>query len=684
MRKGKGYMMKNVKLAVKISTISIGMLIVGLVGLWFTTNWQMSKVMKESVLKQLGSLVETQAEIVRSYVDKAETYLMGFAQAPEIKTVFQNTGNPDAVEELQKYTDAYAGTGDLENIYVADYGSTVITSHVQGAVGLTLREGASLKQLQDAIAKGIYNAGIMTSQSTGMQVISMNYPVNDENGQPLGYVGAAIYAEELRNTLNALTEEQEGSNYMLLDAAAETYIFCQEDELIGTPVEDENILQMITLAKGAEKHKESFEYTDNNSGRKQIAVMYYLEERDWVLVALTDRDIVFTSVKGLTGILAMICAIVLLLIAVAIWCCVSISVRDINKEADIIQGFGTLDLTKREELGNYCGRKDEVGMIADATKIMIDSIFQVISEVKEKTVALQNTAALMNENASSTAGNISNVENAIREIAAGAENQAAEDEKASENVMHIGSQILEAKEKSVKLGDAAEKIGESSTEALGTMQTLVTINEKAKTAVEQINKQTLTTNESVQKIRDAAQLITSIAESTNLLSLNASIEAARAGEQGKGFAVVADQIKNLAEQSSDSAKYIDQIIDTLLQDSASAVQLMDEVKNIMDTQSERLSITENRFEEVNQEVAVTQTGVMDINEVISNMDYERISVVDVVQSLTAIAEENVAATEESLASMETVSNMVKDVEKIAEQLTGLADEIESNIGIFKL
>lgn len=441
---------------------------------------------------------------------------------------------------------------------------------------------------------------------------------------------------------------------------------------------------MIEVARNSQSQVDSFEFKDGESGNTMVAAMYYLAERDWVLVSLMNKSAAYAAVRTLTGTLALLCAVVLVLISIAIWVCVTMLSRDINKEADIIQSVGTLDFTRKQELDAYCGRKDEVGMIASATKVLLDSIFHAVSEVKESSSELQKTAVLMKENASSTAGNAMNVETATREIATGAENQATETEKASESVIQIGDRIVEAKEKSSRLNEAAEKISDSSTEALKTLRTLVSINEQVKETVDQINKQTLTTNESALKIRDAAQLITSIAESTNLLSLNASIEAARAGEQGKGFAVVAGQIKSLAEQSNDSAKYIDQIIDELLKESSNAVQLMNDVKNIMETQSERLTITENRFEEVNQEVEATQSGVSDINDVISNMDYERGSVVDVVQSLTAIAEENVAATEESLASMETVSNMVKDVTKVSEKLIELSDAIESTIGIFTL
>ena len=71
-------------------------------------------------------------------------------------------------------------------------------------------------------------------------------------------------------------------------------------------------------------------------------------------------------------------------------------------------------------------------------------------------------------------------------------------------------------------------------------------------------------NQSAQQIREATELITDIAAQTNLLSLNASIEAARAGENGRGFAVVADQIRNLSEQSRQSAERIVQIVNDLL------------------------------------------------------------------------------------------------------------------------
>lgn len=679
----KGENMKNVKLAVKISLISIVILVIGLFVLWFSTNTQMTRVMENSIVQQMNHSVETQAQIVKNYVDKAESYLISYAQAPEMASVLKNTENASGVAVLQEYTDAYAETGDnLENIYASDWGSTVIASHVQGVIGVTLREGEALTQLQDELSKGMYNTGIMASKATGMQVISMYYPVKDKGGNAVGYVGAAIYAQGLRDTLNSLSGKEEGSEYMLLDAAAGTYIFCTEDEMIGTPIEDQNVLQMIQLAKGTADSPEAFEFTDAVSGRNKIAVMNFMQERDWVFVVLTDRDIAFAPVQKLTGILGILCVVVLIAASLAIWVCVVLLSRDISREAKIIQELGRLDLTKKQKLDVYCGRKDEVGMIADATKELAEAIYGVVVELKEKSSLLQQTAGVMNNSSCSTADAIKNVETAIAEIAVGAGSQAEETEKASESVIHIGNQIITAKDKSASLNSVAGRISTSSMEALGTLKTLVEINEQAKVAIEKINEQTLSTNESVLKIRDAAQLITSIAEETNLLSLNASIEAARAGEQGRGFAVVAGQIKKLAEQSNNSARYIDGVIDTLLQESSCAVQIMDDVKHIMEEQSEHLGITEKCFHEVNQDVSVTQREIAGINDSISMMNTTRVTVVDIVQNLSALAQQNAAGTEESLASTEMVNKMVGDVAQVAGQLTDLSDTIEQNVSIF--
>ena len=172
--------MKKMKLATKICLITIVALAIGLVLVWRITDSQVSESMKKTVVQKMDDSVATRLEIVLGYVDKAEAYLSAYAQEPSLKEFLHDQGNADLAARVQQYTKAYASVNaDLENVYLASYGSTVLASFVEPVIGVTLRSGDALKELQGQVfaTKGIYNIGIMASPSTGNQVVSLYYPI---------------------------------------------------------------------------------------------------------------------------------------------------------------------------------------------------------------------------------------------------------------------------------------------------------------------------------------------------------------------------------------------------------------------------------------------------------------------------------------------------------------------------
>ena len=191
--------------------------------------------------------------------------------------------------------------------------------------------------------------------------------------------------------------------------------------------------------------------------------------------------------------------------------------------------------------------------------------------------------------------------------------------------------------------------------------------------------QTNITNESVQKIKEATVLIASIAEETNLLSLNASIEAARAGEQGKGFAVVASQIQKLAEQSNESASQIDEITNALISDSTKSVETIAQVRDIMNEQSEKMEKTDSMFRQVNTGVDHAMDSVNTITEKTELLNQSREKIIDVVQNLSAIAEENAASSQETSASITQVNTVVTDISDNASGLKDIAYHLENDV-----
>ena len=402
--------MKNMKLATKISIIVTAILTVGLIALWVLTDTKVSSLMREQVLQEMNDAVSTRSEIVEQYVQSAESYLIGFGQSLELKEALRQPNNTSVVEKAQSYTEGYALVNpNMENVYLADYNSTVLTSYVKGPIGKTLREGDALKQLRDEVfdSDEIWNTGIMASLSTGLQVVSMYYPVYD-GSKPIGYVGGAIYVEDLRNTLNALQESEDGkTDYMLLDAAKNTYIFCADDTKIGTTIEEENVLKVMENASANQEQAGYCEYAEN--GKKMLAVYEYMPDRDWVFVIMTDCDVAFASVNQMSVMLAVICIVVLLIIAAGVWVASMLIAKNIVKVSRIIGELGTLDLTLRHKLDAYASRKDEIGMIAKATLYLTETVGDAVKTLKEKNAELAATSKTLLNGAEVTKGSVDNV-----------------------------------------------------------------------------------------------------------------------------------------------------------------------------------------------------------------------------------------------------------------------------------
>lgn len=675
--------MKNIKLATKISVIVICILTAGLVILWTSMNGNVSSLLERQILENMNEAAETRSEITEEYVQAAEAYLLGYGQSLELREALLHPDDADTVARAQNYTKSYGEVnGNLENIYLADYNSTVLVSFVEGPIGKTLREGDSLKQLQDQVfsSTSIWNSGVLSSPSTGKQVVSMYYPIFDGN-EPLGYVGCAIYADELKHMLDQLQEDgSKDKDYMLLDATMGTYIFSPDEEKMGAAIEEEHELQILERAQGGQSGNDFYSYTEN--GTDKLSVYHYMPQRNWVFVMLTERGVAFASVTQMSTLLLAMCAVILALISVGVWIAGRLIAKDINKVSNIIYEIGTLDLTLKNKLDRYMSRRDEVGMIANATHNLADTVSEAVSLIKEKNGKLLDTSGTLRTGVSTTNTSVDDVEKAMNEIAGSATQQAADTQQTAESILHIGENIERTMAETEALSQYADNIRETAEAMRNTIRTLSEVNSNTEQAMDEISAQVLSTNESVVKIKDAAGLITSIAEETNLLSLNASIEAARAGEQGRGFAVVADQIQKLSEQSNESTKYIDDIVNNLMRESSRTVTFMDETKDVILEQSRQLSHTEEQFSGIYKDIEVIKNAVTAIYDTVKQVDEERLTVVEAVRDLSAIAEGNAAGTEETLASTELVKEMVKDISDVSEQLMVVSNDIEKSVSGF--
>lgn len=329
-------------------------------------------------------------------------------------------------------------------------------------------------------------------------------------------------------------------------------------------------------------------------------------------------------------------------------------------------------------------RNDELGDMAKGVAVLMNQLLEVVNNIRASSEQLLKSGTDLSNMASQTSSTADDISKAIEEISQGAVAQADEIEKASHDVDTMGQLIGHIADNVAELDQGTQEIKGSSDRSIDIIRELTDSNDRSMEAVKEISRQVNATNESALKIRAAVDLITSIAEETNLLSLNASIEAARAGEQGRGFAVVAGQIQKLAEQSNESAGSIADIIRDLLKDSENSVEVMEEVQKIMNEQQEKLHATRKQIVEVGDGISGAAQAAGMIRQQTEHCNSARANVADVISNLSAISEQNAASTEETTASMEEMNAAINLLAESAQQLQEMSKSLEEDISFFRV
>lgn len=314
--------------------------------------------------------------------------------------------------------------------------------------------------------------------------------------------------------------------------------------------------------------------------------------------------------------------------------------KNINSISSICKNLyvNNFSIKKSSDISN-----DELGDVSRQAYSFVDKFSGILRSFLDSTVSLKGAANDLIEISENINNGVMTINDKTQSVSSAAEELSATSVNILENTNNTFSLSEECQD---ELNKTIERIHLNKSQMLK-------INESSEAVAETVKKfQTLS-----KEIGGVITTINDIADQTNLLALNAAIEAARAGEAGRGFAVVADEVRKLANKTTDSTKLIEDVIRSL----------NDEVKVIVETVHNEVKEVEKGIDYTN----MTEESVKIVNDKFSQIN-------EALRNITAAVEEENVAISDIAASMNDVAASIENIKSLA------TDNSEAGNNLFKL
>lgn len=395
-------------------------------------------------------------------------------------------------------------------------------------------------------------------------------------------------------------------------------------------------------------------------------------DTDWAVVLEAPVSEVVKASNELALFMAVIGVICILVLLVIIFFIANSISTPIMRLSECVQSMVEYDFTLSDTSPSviYSKNKDEIGVISRALIKVKNTIRDIMVQITDTANQVSASSEELTASSDQSATTSKSLAKTVEEISNGAVMQADDMQKGAEAMQVVGN-ALSANETIIEtLNTTIKEVSSAKERGIHTIAQLIKATEKLKDSAENVHAVILNTNDRASQISSASNMIKSISDQTNLLALNAAIEAARAGEAGKGFAVVAEEIRKLAEQSNQFTEEIQEIVQGLMEKVTETVNIMELVGGTVAEQNDKVNETRELFHLISDELDKNMSEMNNLNSSVKELEATKDSLVGIIENLSALSQENAAATQEA---SESLNSQLSSSEEVAAASAGLAD-----------
>ena len=602
--------------------------------------------------------IENQAQSIA-----AQPYIIDYLSQPNV-----NTSGGEQLQRISKNLEDNfkLGNGLFENIFMM-YKNKDIADSIEGkSVGW---ENEAMGSTQDMLIRPA-----KASPTTGRPVMTIVAPIKN-NDSHLGTIAMAI---ELNNLSEKIIDNKySNSEFKTIIMNADGLVISSTDKehVLTLDFQDEKVAlkDFYNKIKANPSGVDFFTLNDidyigafSNSEKYGMYIMSYKPVSAYNQMILKLELILFAVIL----ISFVVASIIIYITSRRITKPILLAVSQAEKLSK-----GDLTVNIIEDTKNT---KDELGRLANSFSAMINNFRTIIKEITEVTNTVTSSSRQFYESGEQVGKAAEDVGSTILEISSGAEEQSQKISLALSNLRDLINQISDINTSTHIMKDTTDQMIEKI--AVGSITASESINSinNLKVDTEGVSKVIFNLGDTSNQIGEIIEMISGIADQTNLLALNAAIEAARAGEAGRGFSVVADEIRKLAEESSDASRRISKLILEVRSGVDTAVNKMD--GSISSVNSSVKAIQENgeTFTFIYKQAEQLKGIVSDVTHSVklmaeSSQDFEHTmqQINETSREFAANAEGVSAASEEQIAVTQEIVSHSKEMANISEELSSV-------------